>query len=225
MVKQTLMKNTQKFITMHTIAVIAVAVIMTACSSTGKSFSICQEGTEDPPLELHWKELPETDSLTVLATSQLPLILRNKTTQTLFVTISVAGALDAIRDGVSLGAVIIPPLTEINVAFDLSQFNFNIVNLKFSGRIVARATARKTPEGPVEHLAYTPHAFVHMEEDKIHAYRVKPMLEKFGAGDFGNRVEGFRQWAKKRGIKLVGIGHFARNLQFSDNDGGPMEEN
>ncbi len=224
MFNQILTTNISKLFTFQHISFITVTIMLTVCATPAHSFGICQEGTEDPPLELRWKKLPRPNSLTTLPTSQLPLQLRNKTKQTLIVTISVAGALDAIREGVDLGTVIAPPLSNMNVAFDLSQFNFNIANLQYSGRLVARATARIKRKGPVDHLAYTPHAFVHMEKGKIHAYRVKKMLKKFGAGDFGNRAVSMRQWAKKRGIKLAGIGHVARSLQLSDNDGGPREE-
>lgn len=213
-----------KFSTLQNMSIIAVALMLTVCPTLSNAFAICQEGTEDPPLELRWKKLPKPDSLVTLPTSQLPLLLRNKTKQTLVVTIQVAGALDAMREGIQLETIMAAPLSDTNVAFDLSQFNANIGNLQFSGRLVARAAARIKRKGPVEYLAYSPHAFVHLEQGKIHAYRIKPLQENYGFGDFGNRATKLRQWAQNRGIKLAGIGHVARNLQLNDNDGGPKEE-
>ena len=224
MLRKILTMKVTDFIPSHTLSAITVATLLAACSTSDNSVSICQEGTEDPPLELRWKELPQADSQTTLTSSQLPLLLRNKTDRTLFVTVSIAGALDAIREGVDLGMVNIPPSSEINVAFDLSEFNFDLSNLQFSGRLVARAKAFIKPEGPVEYLAYTPHAFVHMDADKIYAYRIEPMLNEFNAGDFGSKVVDMREWAKSRGIKVAGIGYVGRNLQLSDDDGGPREK-
>jgi len=223
MLGQIVWESFRKILASLYVAVITAVVLLAGFPSFAKSASICEEGTEDPPLELRWKALPKPDSLTQLPTYELPLILRNKTQQTLFIKVAVAGALDAMREGVDLGTFIAPPLSDVNVDFDLSQFNFNIANLDFSGRLVARATARVTPSGPVEHLAYTPHAFVHTEGGRIHAYRVNSLLKKFGAGDFGDRAVNARHWAKERGVKLVGIGYVARELNVTDDDGGPRE--
>ncbi|MCB1922944.1 MAG: hypothetical protein KDJ27_04225 [Gammaproteobacteria bacterium] len=211
------------------VAVVVPLLVAPAARAAPTAFAteplaICVEGTEDAPLELRWKPLPKPDSLTTLAGGQLPLTLHNHTAHTLFVTVAVAGALDALREEVALGVVGIAPFTSTNVAFDLSAFSADVGKLAYAGRLVARALARRTPQGAVEYVAYTPHAYVHPQWRRIVAYRTPSLLKHFGAGDFAGRKRKAREWADKRGITLLGIGPAARGLQLSENDGGPRED-
>lgn len=212
---------------------LVVALIIQACLTQGvlaaqlniseNPKALCSEGTEDPPLELLWDKLPKSDSLTTLAGNTLPMTLKNRSQHTLFVSIAVVGALDAARQQLDLGTVALAPFTDVPIAFDMSQFSFNIAYLNYSARIVARATARFTPNGDTQYIAYTPHAFLHMQGRNVLAYRARPMIERFGSGDFANRALPERQWADKRGIKLMGIGPAARGLKLTEDDGGPQK--
>jgi len=182
---------------------------------------LCNEGTEEPLLVVTWNMLPNPDSLTAAPLDgMLPLTVTSKMPTTVFVDVEVAVALDEARRSLSLGTVPVQPFSSRTVLLDPADFSTDLTGLDFSGRLVARAKARLEPGGAVERMAYTPHSFLHVDDGKLQFYRETRMLQEFNAGDYKRSVAVPRQWALKRGIRLVGIGHAGR-LALSEDDGGP----
>ncbi len=195
---------------------------ITACigSECEHPAALCEEGTERPLLVVSWDQLPVPSSLaTIPVGTLLPLTVTSELPTTVFVEVEVAAALDIVRRTVSLGTVPVPPFGSTTVELNTADFNVDLAGLDFSGRLVARATAR-LQDGVVEHMAYTPHSFVHVKNGNLKFYRKRRMLSDFYAGDFDKRVTHARDWAKERGITLVGVGHAGR-LTLDEYDGGP----
>ncbi len=70
---------------------------------------ICNEGTETPPIELTWKQLPEAGSIVRLGAPTVQLSIANNTTVSLRVRVLVAGALDEVRETLEIGEAIVQP--------------------------------------------------------------------------------------------------------------------
>lgn len=196
---------------------------LTACigAECENPFALCEEGTEPPPLVLSWDPLPDDDTLAMLPLgAMIPLTVYSELPVTMLVDVEVAAALDKVRRTVSLGTTPLPPFGSATLFLDPAAFGVDLAGLDFSGRLVARATARQTPGGPVERMAYTPHGYLHLDGGEIFFYGRLRMLNQFHAGDYGEIATPEREWARLRGIRLVGVGHAGR-LSLTEDDGGP----
>jgi len=191
--------------------------------TTHSAGPVCNEGTETPPIELTWKQLPGPGSIAKLAAPAVQLSIANNTTTTLRVRVIVAGALDEIRETLEVGEAIVQPKSASILTVDLSRFKRGLGTLRFSGRMVAKGFARPASGGLVSNLVYSPSAYFHKEGSLLVAYRSDALALYYRAGDFANRAERQRRWAAGRGLRLVGIGTLGAGLNLTDNDGGPQE--
>lgn len=184
---------------------------------------ICKEGTETPPIELTWSQLPEAGSVVKLGTSLTQISIANNTRTALRVRVLVAGALDEVRETLEVGEAVVQPGSKSTLTVDLARFQRDLGTLRFSGRMVAKGFARPTSGGLVSDLAYSPYAYVHKQDGRLLIYRGDALHQQFRAGDFGGRAERMRRWAANRGIRLGGVGVLGSGLKLTDDDGGPME--
>lgn len=192
-------------------------------TSGGAAGPLCNEGTGTPPLGLAWRELPDEGSVASLSAPVVHLSVTNNTRANLRVRVLVAGALDAFRQTLSPGEIVVKARTTSILAVDLSAFQYDLAALRFSGRLVAKGIARPESGGAVAHLAYSPHSFVHPQGGGLAAYRTGALLQQFGAGDFAGRAPELRRWAADRGLRLGGIGSLGAGRPLTDHDGGPQE--
>lgn len=195
---------------------------ITACigSDCENPAALCEEGTEEPNLTIVWDQLPGPDSLTTAPVGTLlPLTVTSRLQTTVFAEVEVSAALDAVRRTISLGSVPVPPFGSTTVQLNLADFNFDLADLDFSGRLVARVMVL-ADDSIVQQMAYTPHGFVHVANGNLKLYRTARMLTEFYAGDYDKIVVDAREWASQRGIKVVGVGHAGR-LVLTEDDGGP----
>jgi len=191
--------------------------------TTHPSGPVCNEGTETPPIELTWMQLPEAGSVVKLGSPLVQISIANNTRAGLRVRVILAGALDEVRETLEVGEAVVQPGAKSTLTVDLSRFKRDLGTLRFSGRMVAKGFARPERGGLVSDLAYSPYAYFHKEGGRLVAYRSDALAQLFRAGDFANRAERQRRWAATRGLRLGGIGVLGGGLNLTDDDGGPRE--
>ncbi|HBL32182.1 MAG TPA: hypothetical protein DD490_35620, partial [Acidobacteria bacterium] len=129
--------------------------------TAGASGAACNEGTGTPPLGLTWQELPSEASIVNLSVPLVHLAVTNNTKATLRVRVRVGGALDAVRKTIDAGEVVVKAKSTAVVTVNLAAFQYSFTSLQLAGRLVAKGIARRESTGPVAHVAYSPHAYLH----------------------------------------------------------------
>ncbi|MEM9554614.1 MAG: hypothetical protein AAGC60_10165 [Acidobacteriota bacterium] len=207
------------------VVLVGASLIVAPASATagGAAEGTCNEGTGKPALDLTWKGLPGDDDEITPTGSVVQLRVENRLRQTVFVDLSVAAVLDARRETVSLGMVVIGPGARTELPLDLAALGMPPALLDFSGRVAAHAVARLDQGAPVHQVAYAPHIFFHLDGAQMVVYRRGAMLARHDGGDYANRGEKLRRWIADRGLKLRGIGYYGRGLDLTDDDGGPPD--
>ena len=183
----------------------------------------CLEGTEGPALELVWQGLPDEDSHFRQPGWGLTLTLVNHTGRELLVELSAAAVLDDQRESMTVGNVVIGAGSVISLPVNVGALGVNPSTLDYSARLVAKAIARVDDGMPVAYLAYSPHAFYHVENGRLHVYRRSALIDTYGSGDYGDRALVIRQWAADRGLRPLSVGRYNSDLPLTDDDGGPPD--
>ncbi len=201
--------------------------LQTGPASTHNDATACyfQPPFEGEPLiaevELQWIDLPETTSEIVLAGTNTDLRLRNNTSDPLFFTVQVGGALDDHRETLELGEFLVAANSEILLTVDLASFNHDIFQLEFSARLVAKASGRLNSGGLLEKVAYSASAFFHTAQGQISLYSDEVYFDTYDSGDFKGQATAARLAAENMGLKILGIGKLGAGLDLTDDDGGP----
>jgi hypothetical protein len=208
------------------VAAVLVAVLFAGCVHHHErpnrlGFHGCIEGTEPPPLELVWHQLPNAGSTVELAGSAATLTVRNNTEVDLDVVVSVGGALDDLRRSFELPALTVAAGSEVDTEVDLAKFETDLAAFELSARVVAKGSVRSG--GEVLDLVYSPHVYFHVADEKVLVYRRGALVERFKAGDPGGRAGRLRKWAARRGLRIAGVGRLGSGLELTDDDGGPQE--